>query len=105
MAVAALLVALFTSLTIAVLPRHVPLQPALAGMCPTCEPAALVIPPSLRREYYLEESVGQAGQGTFLALLVVPLVGAAVGAFRGRSAMSLPAPVAGQAAVGRDSLP
>ena len=82
MAVAAILVALFTTLTIALLPHRVPLQPASDGTCPTCAPSTIVVPPSLRAEYTLEESIGAAGQGTFLALLVVPLVGAVIAARR-----------------------
>jgi hypothetical protein len=93
MATAAMLVALFTSITIALLPHHfsVPQQPGGDGICPTCEPSTIVIPPNLRHEYYLEESVGAAGGGAFAALLIVPLVGAALGALRGHLASPLPA--------------
>ncbi len=52
------------------------------GICPTCEPSTIVIPASLRHEYYFEDSVNGAGDGT-IALLVVPLIGAALGALRG----------------------
>lgn len=84
MATAAMLVALFTTLTIALSPHHFtgPRQPAGNGACPTCEPSTIVIPASLRHEYYFEESVNGAGDGAF-ALLVVPLIGAALGALRG----------------------
>jgi len=75
--------------TIALRPDRVPQQPAADGICPTCDPSAIVIPPNLRHEYYLEESVGAAGQGTFLALLIVPLVGAAVAAGRNPIATQL----------------
>jgi hypothetical protein len=84
MATAAILVAMFTTLTIALSPHHFagPGQPAGNGICPTCEPSTIVIPASLRHEYYYEDSVNGAGDGP-IALLVVPLIGAAVGALRG----------------------
>ena len=84
MATAAVLVALFTTLTIALLPHHftVPRQAAGDGACPTCEPSTVVVPAGLRAEYSFEDSVNGAGDGT-LALLIVPLLGAAVGALRG----------------------
>ena len=87
MATAAMLVAVFTTATIALLPHRVPLQdPPLnqsyisGGGCETCDPVSLTIPPAFRHEYYVELSVGQAGDSAFTALLVVPLVGAALGA-------------------------
>jgi hypothetical protein len=82
MATAAMLVALFTSLTIALRPDGVPRQPVGDGICHNCEPPSIVIPPNLRQEYYAEGSVGEAGGGTLLALLIVPLVGAAIAAGR-----------------------
>ena len=84
MATAAILVALFTTLTIALLPHHFtgPQQAAGDGICPTCEPSTTVIPTNLRHEYYFEESVNGAGDGA-IALLIVPLIGAALGALRG----------------------
>jgi hypothetical protein len=84
MATAAILVALFTTLTIALLPHHltVPPQAAGDGICPTCEPSTIVIPANLRHEYHFEESVNGAGDGA-IALLIVPLVGAALGGLRG----------------------
>jgi hypothetical protein len=82
MATAAILVALFTSITIALLPHHVPQQFG-DGICPTCDPSTMVIPPNLRREYYFEESVSGAGDGA-LPLWFVPLIGAAIGALRGQ---------------------
>ena len=84
MATAAILVALFTTLTIALLPHHftVPQQPAGDGICPTCEPSTIAIPTNLRHEYYFQESVNGAGDGA-AALLIVPLIGAALGALRG----------------------
>ena len=84
MATAAILVALFTTLTIALLPHHFtgPQQPAGDGTCPTCEPSTTIIPTNLRHEYSFEDSVNGAGDGA-IALLIVPLTGAALGALRG----------------------
>ena len=82
MATAAILVALFTSITIALLPHHVPQQFG-DGICPTCDPSTMVIPPNLRAEYYFEESVSGAGDGA-LSLWFVPLLGAALGALAGQ---------------------
>jgi len=42
-----------------------------------------VIPPGLRHEYWVELSVGQAGQAPFAALLLAPLFGAGLGAIGG----------------------
>jgi hypothetical protein len=81
MATAAILVALFTSITIALLPHQVPQQLG-DGICPTCDPSTVVIPANLRHEYYFEESVSGAGDGAS-ALWFVPLVGVALGALRG----------------------
>jgi hypothetical protein len=88
MATAAILVALFTTITIALLPHHVPQQFG-DGICPTCDPSTVVIPPNLRHEYYFEESVSGAGDGA-LPLWFVPLVGAALGALRGHLRNSPP---------------
>jgi hypothetical protein len=95
MATAAILVALSTTLTIALLPHHFtgPRQPAGNGMCPTCEPSTIVIPASLRHEYSYEDSVNGAGDGP-IALLVVPLIGAALGALCGH--LRYPPPAATQ---------
>jgi hypothetical protein len=83
MATAAILVALFTTLTIALLPHHFTgPQQAGDGICPTCEPSTIIIPTNLRPEYYFEDSVNGAGDGA-IALLIVPLAGAALGALRG----------------------
>jgi hypothetical protein len=84
MATAAVLVALGTTATIALLPHQVPgtQPPAGDGACPTCDPSSMVIPASLRPEYAYEAGVNGAGDGT-IALLVVPLTGAAIGALRG----------------------
>jgi hypothetical protein len=80
MATAAILVALFTTVTIALLPHQVPLQPL--AVCPACDPRAPIVPTNLRPEYQFEESVGSAGDGG-LPLWFVPLVGIALGALRG----------------------
>jgi hypothetical protein len=84
MATAAILVALFTTLTIALLPHHAtgPQPPVSDGSCPTCEPSSIVIPTNLRHEYFFEQGVNGAGDGA-VALLVVPLIGTAIGALRG----------------------
>ena len=84
MATAAMLVALLTTLAIALSPHHFtgPQQAAGDGICPTCEPSTIVIPTNLRHEYYFEESVNGAGDGA-IALLIVPLIGAGLGALRG----------------------
>jgi hypothetical protein len=84
MATAAILVAMVTTLTIALSPHHFtgPHQGAGDGICPTCEPSTIVIPANLRREYSFEDSINGAGDGA-IALLVVPLIGAALGALRG----------------------
>lgn len=84
MATAALLVAMLTSVTIALMPSHVPQQFSTGGMCPTCDPSTIVIPTNLRHEYYEEESIDGAGGDTLTALLIVPLLGAGLGAMRGQ---------------------
>jgi hypothetical protein len=88
MATAAILVALFTSITIALLPHQVPRQTG-DGICPTCDPSTVVIPANLRADYYFEESVNGAGNGAS-PLWFVPLVGLAVGALRGHLRSSTP---------------
>ncbi len=84
MATAAILVAMLTTLTIALSPHHFTRthQAASDGACPTCEPSTIIIPANLRHEYDFEDSVNGAGDGA-IALLVVPLIGAALGALRG----------------------
>ena len=82
MATAALLLAVLTSVTIALFPHHVPLQfpgPPPGGGCETCDPNSVVIPPGLRHEYWVELSVGQAGQTPLAALLIGPFLGAWLG--------------------------
>ena len=88
MATAAILVALFTSITIALLPHQVP-QQLSDGICPTCAPSTVVIPANLRHEYSFEESVSGAGDGAS-ALWFVPLIGVALGALRGHLRYSSP---------------
>jgi hypothetical protein len=85
MATAAILVALGTTATIALLPGQVPgpLPSASDGSCPACgDPWGIGVPVSLRREYAHEENVSGAGDGAG-ALIIVPLIGTAVGALRG----------------------
>ena len=93
-AAAALLLAVLTSVTIALFPRHVPLQnnppPPPGGGCETCDPNNTVIPPGLRHEYWVELSVCQAGQAPFAALLIAPFLGAGLGALGGRLARRSP---------------
>jgi hypothetical protein len=80
-ATAALLVSVLTSVLIALFPHRVPLQiPTSGGVCQTCNPARRVIPPSLRHEYRVEISVGQAGETPLLAIMLAPLLGGAAGA-------------------------
>ena len=94
-ATAALLVAMLTSVTIALFPHQVPLEGTAAagggpdaayiagGGCETCDPNNTVIPPGLRHEYWVEISVGQAGMGPLAFLLIAPFIGAGLGAFAG----------------------
>ena len=82
-AMASLLLAVLTSVTIALFPHHVPLEypaPPANGGCETCDPNSVVIPSALRHEYWVEISVGQAGAAPYAALLLAPLLGAAFGA-------------------------
>ena len=95
MATAAILIALFTTITIALLPHQVPQQSG-DGICPACDPSAPVVPANLRHEYYFEESVGGAGDGA-TALWFVPLVGVALGARAVTSATHRPPPDRGSA--------
>ena len=93
MATAALLLAVLTSVTIALFPHHVPLQtppPPPGGGCETCDPNQVVIPPGLRHEYWAELSVGQAGQTPLAALLLAPFLGAWLGALGGGLARKSP---------------
>jgi hypothetical protein len=89
MATSGLLVAVLTSVTIALFPHQVPLQGGdspgyiAGGGCETCDPNRTVIPPGLRHEYWVEISVGQAGQTPLAFLLLGPLLGAGLGALAG----------------------
>jgi hypothetical protein len=49
-----------------------------------------VIPPGLRHEYWVEISVGQAGQTPLAALLIGPFLGAGLGALAGALAGQSP---------------
>jgi hypothetical protein len=94
MATAALLLAVLTSVTIALFPHHVPLQippPPPGGGCETCDPNQVVIPPGLRREYWAELSVGQAGMAPLAALMIAPFFGAWLGVLSAALARKLPA--------------
>jgi hypothetical protein len=93
MATAALLLAVLTSVTIALFPHHVPLQfpaPPAGGGCETCDPNQVVIPPGLRHEYWAELSVGQAGMTPLMALMLAPFLGAWLGVLGGELARKLP---------------
>ena len=82
-ATASLLLAVLTSVTIALFPHRVPLEypgPPANGGCETCDPNSVVIPPGSRHEYWVEISVGQAGMAPYVALIFAPLLGAAFGA-------------------------
>lgn len=95
MATATMLLSVLTAVSIALLPSHVPLEGTPAsgggpdqayiagGGCETCDPNNTQIPPGLRREYWVEISVGQAGQTPLQFLLVAPIVGIAIGGFAG----------------------
>jgi Domain of unknown function (DUF1707) len=100
-ATAALLLAVLTSVTIALFPHQVPLQgtPAAGGGgtgyiggggCETCDPNREVIPPGLRHEYWVELSVGQAGETPLAALLIAPFLGAWLGVLGGGLARRSP---------------
>jgi Domain of unknown function (DUF1707) len=93
MATAALLLAVLTSVTIALFPHHVPLQipsPPSGGGCETCDPNQVVIPPGLRHEYWVEISVGQAGMTPLAALMIAPFFGAWLGGLGGALARTSP---------------
>jgi hypothetical protein len=94
MATAALVLAVLTSVTIALFPHHVPLQlppPPPGGGCETCDPNQVVIPLGLRHEYWAELSVGQAGMMPLEALMIGPFFGAWLGVLGGALARRLPA--------------
>jgi hypothetical protein len=82
LAATALLLSVLTLVTIALFPHHVPLQlppPPAGGGCETCDPNQVVIPPGLRREYWTELSVGQAGMTPLMMLMIAPFLGAWLG--------------------------
>ena len=92
-ATAALLLTVLTSVTIALFPHHVPLQtppPPPGGGCETCDPSSVVIPQALRHEYWVELSVGQAGQTPLAGLLIAPFLGAWLGVLGGGLARNPP---------------
>ena len=60
------------------------------GGCETCDPNREVIPPGLRHEYWVEISVGQAGQTPLAALLIAPFLGAWLGVLGGGLARRSP---------------
>ena len=67
-----------------------PPRPPPGGGCETCDPNNTVIPPGLRHEYWVEISVGQAGQTPLAALLIAPFLGAGLGALGGGLARRSP---------------
>ena len=76
---AVLVLAALTAVTIAISPQKVPLQtPAPTnGVCETCDPAHLTIPPNLRQEYGVGLSIAQAAGaegGTDWMLVIAPLL-------------------------------
>ena len=76
---AVLVLAALTAVTIAISPQKVPLQtPAPTnGVCETCDPAHLTIPPNLRQEYWVGLSIAQAAGaegGTDWMLVIAPLL-------------------------------
>ena len=76
---AVLVLAALTAVTIAISPQKVPLQtPAPTnGVCETCDPVHLTIPPNLRHEYWVGLSIAQAAGasgGTDWMLVVAPLL-------------------------------
>ncbi len=79
---AALMFAAIATVSIALFPQRVPLQtppPAANGGCETCQPASVVIPPSLRHEYWVELSIDQAG-GAETVVIFAPFIGVLLGA-------------------------
>ena len=73
-------------------PRAAPEQsPAAAGRwVRNLRPHDTGIPPGLRHEYWVEISVGQAGQAPLAALLIAPFLGAGLGALAGALAGKSP---------------
>jgi hypothetical protein len=84
MATAAMLIALVTSVAIALFPHRIPLQnpgPPANGGCETCDPNQTIIPVRFRHQYYVDLSIGQSGDAPFAALFIMPILGAGLGAF------------------------
>lgn len=116
MATATLLLSVLTAVAIALLPSHVPLEGTPAsgggpdqtyiagGGCETCDPNNTQIPPGLRHEYWVEISVGQAGQTPLAFLLLAPLLGVAIGGFTGTLAGRRRGTALGDAALGDAAL-
>jgi hypothetical protein len=81
-ATAALLLAVLTSATVALLPHHVPSQNPPGGqngVCQTCAQDRTVIPPRFRSEYRTQIAIGQAAMMPLTALMVAPFLGAWLG--------------------------
>jgi hypothetical protein len=81
---AVLVLAALTAVTIAISPQKVPLQtPAPTnGVCETCDPVHLTIPPHLRQEYWVGLSIAQAAGaegGTDWMLVIAPLLALCAG--------------------------
>ena len=93
-AAAALLLAVLTSVTIALFPHHVPLLSPRTWwpvcLSPTCHPSNVVIPAGLRHEYWVGISVGQAGMMPLAALMIAPFLGAWLGFIGGGLARTSP---------------
>jgi hypothetical protein len=76
---AVLVLAALTAVTIAISPQKVALQkPAPTnGVCETCDPVRLTIPPNLRQEYWVGLSIAQAAGasgGTDWMLVIAPML-------------------------------
>src|SRR5215469_12535734 len=89
MATAAMLIALVTSVAIALFPHRIPLQspgPPANGGCETCDPNQTIIPVRYRHQYYVDLSIGQAGYVPLAALFIMPVIGAGLGTIAGAAA-------------------
>ena len=81
---AVLVLAALTAVTIAISPQKVPLQtPAPTnGVCETCDPVHLTIPPNVRHDYWVGLSIAQAAGasgGTDWMLVIAPLLALVAG--------------------------
>jgi hypothetical protein len=65
----------FAAVTIAISPERVPLHtPAPAnGLCESCDPVNLTIPPDLRREYRVGLSIAAASREPDAMLIIAPM--------------------------------